>query len=95
MLGATAGCCIVGASVAVIGWYYPFLWPLPLLAAALGVAAAREWNRAAQRAFAGGCLGLMLATLVWLPSQLNPSVVLPAMGVGLVVGVGLGLWINR
>jgi len=69
MLGATAGCSIVSASVAIIGWYYLFLWPLLVLTAALGVAAAREWNRPARRAFVVGCLGVTLATLAWIPFQ--------------------------
>ena len=94
MLGATAGCSIVGASVVIVGEYYLFLWPLPLLAAALGVAAAREWNRPAQRAFVGGCLGVLLATLAWIPFQTQPEMVLPAMGVGLAAGAGLSQWIK-
>jgi hypothetical protein len=72
MLGISAGCAVMSTSVAFIGEYYLFLWPLPVLAAALGVAAAREWNRPAQRAFVVGCLAVSVASVAWLPFQPHP-----------------------
>jgi hypothetical protein len=72
MLGTTAGGAIMSTSVAIIGEYYLFLWPLPLLAAALGVAAAREWNRPAQRAFVVVCLAVIVASAALILFQPHP-----------------------
>jgi hypothetical protein len=70
-------------------------FPIPLFAAALGIAAAREWKRPAQRAFVGGCIGVMLASVALIPFETNLPIVLPFMGVGLLAGIGLGLGIKR
>ena len=95
ILGVTAGCLIWFGTATVVGWYYLFFFPVPLLVAGLGVAAAREWNRPGQRAFVGGGLGVMLASVAMSPFGPNPSMLLPAMGIGLAAGAGLGYWINR
>jgi hypothetical protein len=94
LLGATAASLVWLGTATVFGWYYVFFFPVPLLAAALGVAAAREWNRPAQRAFVGACLGVMVGTVALIPFEPNPPL-LPFMTVGLVAGVGLSLWIKR
>jgi len=91
LLGVTAASLLWTGLGTVFGMYSMFLFPVPLLAAALGVAAAREWNRPAQRAFLGACLGVMVATLALIPFETNPPIVLPFMTVGLVAGVGLSL----
>jgi hypothetical protein len=79
----------------VAGWYSIAFFPIPLFAAALGIAAAREWKRPAQRAFVGGCIGVMLASVALIPFETNLPIVLPFMGVGLLAGIGLGLGIKR
>ena len=95
LLGVTAGCLIWFGTATVVGWYYLFFFPVALLVAGLGVAAAREWNRPGQRAFVAGCLGVMLASVALIPFGTDPPIVLPFMSVGLVAGVGLSRWIKR
>jgi hypothetical protein len=95
ILGFTAGCSILVGIGTVVGGYSAFFFPVPLFAAALGVSAAREWNRRGRRAFIGGCLGVLLATVALIPFGTNPDMLLPAMGVGLAAGVGLTQWIKR
>ena len=95
LLGATAASLFWIGIGTVFGMYSLFFFPVPLLAATLGVAAAREWNRPAQRAFVGACLGVMVATVALIPFETNPPIVLPFMSVGLVAGVALSLWIKR
>ena len=95
LLAAVASCLIWIGIGAVLGEYSLFFFFVPLLAVALGVAAAREWNRPAQRAFVGGCLGVMLASIPLIPFETNLGIVLPAMCVGLAAGVRLSLWIKR
>jgi hypothetical protein len=95
LLGATAASLLwIGIGTA-FGMYSLFFFPVPLVAAALGVAAAREWNGPARRAFVGACLGVMVGTVALIPFETNPPIVLPFMSVGLVAGVGLGFLIKR
>jgi len=69
LLGATAASLFWIGIGTVLGMYSLFFFPVPLLAATLGVAAAREWNRPAQRAFVGACLGVMVATVALIPFE--------------------------
>ncbi len=95
VLGATAGCLIVFVMGGLIAYYAVAFYPTPFLAAALGLAAARDWSRRSRRAFLGGCLGLMASTGALIPFGTNPGLLLPLMGVGLAVGVWMGLGIRR
>src|SRR6202171_6509100 len=65
-----------------------FFFHVPLLVAALGVSAAREWNRRGRRAFVGGCLGVLLATVALISFGANPDILLPGMGGGPLGGGG-------
>ncbi|HKV32079.1 MAG TPA: hypothetical protein VJT14_13805 [Candidatus Dormibacteraeota bacterium] len=95
LLGAAAGCVILIGLGAIFGEYSVALYPVPLLAAAAGIAAAREWNRPAQRAFVGGCLGVMLAFVALLPFDNHPGLLVPAMGLGLASGIGISYRLRR
>ncbi len=95
LLGAMDGCLIVIGLGGVVGWYNVAFYPLPLLAAAVGVAAAREWSRPLQHAFVGDCLGIPLAFVALIPFATNPGMVLPAMTLGLAAGGGLSQGIKR
>ena len=95
LLGAAGGWLLWIGIATVLGEYSLVFFFVPLMAAALGVAAAREWNRRAQRGFVGACLGVMLGTVALIPFETNPPIVLPFMSVGLVAGVGLGFLIKR